>query len=88
MPGESGLSRAFRDLRRLGWVCEYKTDHTVCDQPFLFQSRSEWAAYRRTGTTYLQHNNNPSDIQTALRVLRSYCTVVWDEHARTILVTR
>lgn len=88
MPGESGLSRGFRDLRRLGWVCEYKTDRTSCAQPFLFQSKSEWNTYRKTGSTYLQHNNEPSDIQTALRVLGQYCNVVWDEHAQTIHVTR
>ena len=89
MPGESGLSRGFRDLRRLGWECEFKTDRIWSDKPFLFQSRSEWDRYRKIGSTYLQHNGEPRDIHTALSVLRKYCSsVVWDEYEQTIQITR
>lgn len=87
MPGESGLSQAFRDLRRLGWECEFKTDRCWSERPFLFQSRSEWNSYRKTGSTYLQHNNEPSDIHTALRVLTHYCgSAVWNEQERSIWI--
>lgn len=73
---ESGLSKAFRDLRKEGWECEFKTDKEDSEKKYLFQSRKEWQRYRKTGTTWLKHSGFEEDSKKAIEVLNSYCSKV------------
>lgn len=82
---ESTLSMAFRDLRKLGWVCEFKSTGQINADKFLYIKKEDWTKYRKQGVAFLSHNGDAELIKhEAIPILVKYCSKIdWDGESNT-----